>query len=64
MSKDELAQALESERKRRIAAENDAVLQNLQTELLKQDMNTIRRIIEKGGSTTDIINFLDTPNTN
>ena len=64
MSKDELAHALESERKRRIAAENDAVLQNLQTELLKQDINTIRRIIEKGGSAQDVLNFLDTPNTN
>lgn len=64
MSKDELAHALESERKRRIAAENDAVLQNLQTELLKQDINMIRRIIEKGGSAQDVLNFLDTPNTN
>ena len=39
MTDDELINAFESERKKRIAAENDAVLQSIQTELLKQDMN-------------------------
>lgn len=53
---------LERERVRRINAENDAVLQSIQVELLKQDLGTIRRIIKKGGTAVDILAFLDTPN--
>jgi hypothetical protein len=36
MNKDQLYKALEIERKKRIAAQNDAVLQNLQTNLLSK----------------------------
>jgi hypothetical protein len=43
------------------AAANDAVLQNLQAELLRQDLETIRKIITKGGSAADVLKFLDTP---
>jgi hypothetical protein len=34
----------------------------IQIALLQQDITTIRTIILKGGSTADIIEFLDTPN--
>jgi tagatose-1,6-bisphosphate aldolase len=62
MSEEELKKELELERARRIEAQNDAVLQSLQVELLKQDLGTIRRIIQKGGSAVDVLAFLDTPN--
>jgi hypothetical protein len=62
MSEDDFKKELELERGRRIEAQNDAVLQSLQVELLKQDLGTIRRIIEKGGSAVDVLAFLDTPN--
>jgi tagatose-1,6-bisphosphate aldolase len=62
MSEEELKKELELERGRRIEAQNDAVLQSLQVELLKQDLGTIRRIIQKGGSAVDVLAFLDTPN--
>ena len=57
-----IEEELELERAGRIKAENDAVLQSLQVELLKQDLGTIRQIIKKGGSAVDVLAFLDTPN--
>lgn len=62
MSEEELKKELELERVRRIEAQNDAVLQSLKVELLKQDLGTIRRIIQKDGSAVDVLAFLDTPN--
>ena len=62
MTEEELKKELGLERVRRIKAENDAVLQSIQVELLKQDLGTIRRIIGKGGSAVDVLAFLDTPN--
>lgn len=53
----------ENERLRdaRAKAENDACLHELETRVLEHDIATIREIITKGGSTADILKFLDTP---
>ena len=48
-------------RDRKAKAENHAVLLDLQAELAKQDLNTIREILAKGGTAADILRFLDTP---
>jgi hypothetical protein len=54
----------ENERLRdlRSKCENDANLEALKVALLRQDFDTIREIITKGGTAADILKFLDTPN--
>ena len=54
----------ENERLRDIRAkcENDATLEALKVALLHQDFDVIRLIITKGGTTADILKFLDTQN--
>lgn len=48
-------------RDKHAAAANDEVIRSLEVDLLQQDLDTIRRIISKGGSAADILKFLDTP---
>ncbi len=43
-------------------AANEATRLSLQITLIKQDFDTIRSIITKGGTTADVLKFLDTPN--
>ena len=47
------------------AAKSTASIENaklrLTVEILRQDLSTTRRIIEKGGSAADVLAFLDTP---
>ena len=54
----------ENERLRDLRAkcENDANIEALKVALLRQDFDTIRSIITKGGTAADILKFLDTPN--
>ena len=54
----------ENERLRsaRAKAENGECLLELTVGLMGQDIETIRKIITKGGTATDILKFLDTPN--
>ena len=54
----------ENERLRDLRAkcENDANLEALKVALLRQEFDMIRSIITKGGTATDILKFLDTPN--
>ena len=40
---------------------NDECMLELTIGMLEQDMNTIRSIIDKGGTTTEVLEFLDTP---
>jgi hypothetical protein len=49
-------------RRKKAQAENEVVLNNLKASMLEQDINTIRSIITKGGTTDEVIAFLDTPN--
>ena len=54
----------ENERLRsaRAKAENAECLLELKLGMMEQDIETIRKIITKSGSTADILKFLDTPN--
>lgn len=54
----------ENERLRsaRAKAENAECLLDLKLGMMEQDIETIRKIIAKGGSAADILKFLDTPN--
>jgi hypothetical protein len=58
---DALVSDNEKLRDRAAAAGNEAVLLQLQVELMNQDLATLRQIIAKGGSPSDILKFLDTP---
>jgi hypothetical protein len=49
-------------RRKKAQAENEAVLNNLKASMLEQDINTIRSIITNGGTTAEVLAFLDTPN--
>lgn len=54
----------ENERLRdaRAKAENGECLLELKLCMMDQDLEAIRKIITKGGTTADILKFLDTPN--
>ena len=53
----------ENERLRdaRAKAENAACLHDLKITMMEQDIAVIREIITKGGTSADILKFLDTP---
>jgi hypothetical protein len=53
----------ENERLRdaRAKAENAACLHDLKIAMMEQDIAVIREIITKGGTSADILKFLDTP---
>ena len=46
----------------KIKAENAECLLDLKLGMIEQDIETIRKIITKGGSAADVLKFLDTPN--
>ena len=46
----------------KIKAENTECLLDLKLGMIEQDIETIRKIITKGGTAADILKFLDTPN--
>ena len=54
----------ENERLRdaRAKAENAECLLELKLGMIEQDIETIRKIITKGGTVADVLKFLDTPN--
>ena len=54
----------ENERLRsaRAKAENAECMLELKLGMIEQDIETIRKIIAKGGTAADILKFLDTPN--
>lgn len=45
----------------KIKAENAECLMALKVIMVEQDLETIRKIITKGGTAADILKFLDTP---
>jgi hypothetical protein len=45
----------------KIKAENAECLMELKVEMMDQDLETIRKIITKGGTVADVLKFLDTP---
>jgi len=45
----------------KIKAENAECLMELKASMMGQDIETIRKIITKGGTAADILKFLDTP---
>lgn len=53
----------ENERLRsaRAKAQNAECLMELKASMMDQDIETIRKIITKGGTAADILKFLDTP---
>ena len=46
----------------KIKAENAECLMDLKLGMIEQDIETIRKIITKGGTAADVLKFLDTPN--
>jgi hypothetical protein len=46
----------------KIKAQNAECLMALKIIMMEQDLETIRKIITKGGTTEDVLKFLDTPN--
>ena len=46
----------------KIKAKNSECLLELTLGMMEQDIDTIRKIIAKGGSAADVLKFLDTPN--
>jgi hypothetical protein len=45
----------------KIKAQNAECLMELKASMMDQDLETIRKIITKGGTVADVLKFLDTP---